>query len=307
VTVANSPSSGGILQFSNNTANGVISGLYLPTVSASVADSPIAANSPWNLRTAVAASTALSNTGMSIGLNLGSGDFTLNQGTGLSIQGNEGSGASASTSISGSVTDLRISNGGSGYQSAPSVTLSSPVSGTTAQATATVSGSVSNLNLTNAGSGYTSAPSVTFSGGGGSGASGTVSFSPASGGVNSLNLTSDGSLKYNSVPESNQTSVTISGGGGSGATGYGTVSWTFDDENFQYKGKLTGLVLTNSGSGYTSDPSVTVNWPNATASASVSFTTSSAITGITLTSAGSGYTSAPTVTLTGGGGSGVTA
>ena len=75
------------------------------------------------------------------------------------------------------------------------------------------------------------------SGGGGSGASGTVNFSP-SGGVSSLNLTSAGSVKYNFTPESNQTSVTISGGGGSGATGYGTVSWTFDDENFEYKGKL---------------------------------------------------------------------
>ena len=305
--VVNSPSSGGIMQFSNNTAGGATSGLYIPPVSASVADSPIAANSPWNLRTAVAASTALSNTGMSIGLNLGSGNFTLSQGSGLSIQGNEGSGASASSSISGKVTGLSISNGGSGYQIAPSVTLSNPVSGTTAQATATVSGSVSSLNLTNAGSGYTSAPSVTFTGGGGSGATGTVNLSSSSGGVSSLTLTSAGSVEYNIFPESNQTSVTISGGGGSGATGYGTVSWTFDDENFQYKGKLTGLVLTNSGSGYTSDPTVTVNWPNASASSSVSFTTPSAITGITLTSAGSGYTSAPTVTLTGGGGSGATA
>ena len=307
--VVNSPSSGGIMQFSNNTGGGATSGLYIPTVSASVADSPIAANSPWNLRTAVAATTALSNTGMSIGLNLGSGDFTLNQGTGLSIQGNEGSGASASTSISGKVTGLNLTNGGSGYQSAPSVTLSSPVSGTTAQATATVSGSVSSLNLTNAGSGYTSAPSVTFTGGGGSGASGTVNFSPATGIVNSLTLTNAGSVQTTSMfnpPVSNTASVTISGGGGSGATGYGTVSWTFDDENAEYKGKLTGLVLTNSGSGYTSDPTVTVNWPSASASASVA-TTPSAISGITLTSAGSGYTSAPTVTLTGGGGSGATA
>ena len=178
--VVNSPSSG-IMQFSNNTAGGVTSGLYLPTVSASVPDSPITANSPWNLRAAVAASTALSNTGMSIGLNLGSGDFNLNQGTGLSIQGNDGSGASASTSITGSVTGLNLTNAGSGYQSAPKVSLSSPVSGETAEAKASISGFVSSLTMTNPGSGYTSAPSVSFSGGGGSGASGTVT--P---GVNSL-------------------------------------------------------------------------------------------------------------------------
>ena len=111
--VVNSPSSGGIMQFSNNTAGGATSGLYIPTVSASVADSQISANSPWNLRTAVAASTALSNTGMSIGLNLGSGDFTLNQGTGLSIQGGEvsspitiiGAGKSASKIIGGTSTN----------------------------------------------------------------------------------------------------------------------------------------------------------------------------------------------------------
>jgi hypothetical protein len=61
---------------------------------------------------------------------------------------------------------------GSGYTSAPTVTISAPPSGgTTATATATITnGKVTAVTLTNAGSGYTSTPTISFSGGGGSGA-----------------------------------------------------------------------------------------------------------------------------------------
>lgn len=61
----------------------------------------------------------------------------------------------------GSVT---ITNGGTGYTSAPTVTFSAPTSGTTATGTATIqNGVVVSVTITDPGSGYTTAPTVTFS------------------------------------------------------------------------------------------------------------------------------------------------
>ena len=72
------------------------------------------------------------------------------------------------------VSAIRITAGGTGYTSAPTVVIT-PVSGNTptvaATATATVSGgAVTSISVTNNGSGYTSAPLISFTGGGGSGA-----------------------------------------------------------------------------------------------------------------------------------------
>lgn len=61
----------------------------------------------------------------------------------------------------GSVT---ITNGGSGYTAAPTVTFSAPTTGTTATGTANIAnGAVISVTITNPGSGYTTAPTVTFS------------------------------------------------------------------------------------------------------------------------------------------------
>jgi len=72
--------------------------------------------------------------------------------------------ATAVVSSAGTITSIEINEGGIGYSTTPSVTISSPVGvGTTATATATLSGSsVSGISLTNSGSGYTSStpPSV---------------------------------------------------------------------------------------------------------------------------------------------------
>ncbi len=60
----------------------------------------------------------------------------------------------------GSVT---ITNGGSGYITAPTVTFSAPTTGTTATGTATIqNGAVVAVTITNPGNGYTTAPTVTF-------------------------------------------------------------------------------------------------------------------------------------------------
>ncbi|WP_431290400.1 hypothetical protein [Burkholderia cepacia] len=78
------------------------------------------------------------------------------------------------------VGSVVVSNGGSGYTSAPSVTFSAPTSGTTATGTAIVqNGKVVAVTITNPGSGYTAAPTVSFSGGGGTGAVATSNLASA--------------------------------------------------------------------------------------------------------------------------------
>jgi hypothetical protein len=80
-------------------------------------------------------------------------------------------------------------------------------------------------------------------------------------------------------------------------------------------GSVSGIVLTNAGSGYGSAPSLNFSGGGGTgAQGYVTFTQqwdghtfTFTLTGIVVTSGGSGYTSAPTVTLTGGGGTGATA
>ena len=73
----------------------------------------------------------------------------------------------------GKVIEVKITNGGSGYSSAPTVAIAAPASGVQATATATVSGgAVVSITVTVSGSGYklTDAAAVTFSGGSGSNA-----------------------------------------------------------------------------------------------------------------------------------------
>ena len=71
-----------------------------------------------------------------------------------------------------SVYKINVTNGGSGYTSPPSVTISGVGSDATATATVTA-GVVTSITVTNGGSGYTTAPSVII-GGVGTGASATA-------------------------------------------------------------------------------------------------------------------------------------
>ena len=77
--------------------------------------------------------------------------------------------------VSGAVTGVAISNGGSSYESAPTVTFTGG-GGSGAAGYAVINGSkkVDSVVMTNNGSGYSTPPTVTFTGGGGSGATGTA-------------------------------------------------------------------------------------------------------------------------------------
>ena len=147
----------------------------------------------------------------------------------------------------GSVGAIYITNGGTGYTSAPTVTISAPndANGVRALASATLTGNVvTGISLTEAGSGYTVAPTVSFAGGAGANAAaiagivtfktGTVSCIVTSGGTGYTNLAN--------------TVVTISGGGGANATAKATISG----------GQITGIVMSNPGTGYTNSSNITV-------------------------------------------------
>ena len=81
-----------------------------------------------------------------------------------------------------SVASISVTAAGSGYTSAPTVTISaSPSTSGTAAATADLGGgsTVTAITVTFPGFGYTSAPTVTLSGGGGTGATATATLSTA--------------------------------------------------------------------------------------------------------------------------------
>ncbi len=150
----------------------------------------------------------------------------------------------------GSVGSIGITNEGTGYTSAPSVTISAPdeTGGVQANATATTSlaNVVTAVSLSNAGTGYTNAAnlSVTFSGGGGSNAAAVASILSFKTGTLNLVVVNGGSGYANS----SNTTISISGGNGSGATAQAIVQGNV----------ITQVIMTNTGSGYTNAANVTV-------------------------------------------------
>ncbi len=82
------------------------------------------------------------------------------------------------TSTTGQIHKITVGTPGSGYTSAPTVSIAAPPAGGV-QATAIAvieNGTVVEVFITNPGEGYTSAPAVTFSGGAGTGAAATAGF-----------------------------------------------------------------------------------------------------------------------------------
>ena len=177
-----------------------------------------------------------------------------------------GTGATASAVIGfnteGSIRLITLSNRGGGYTAVPTIGVSSaPAGGVTGILTATmISGiNVCNLNIsdnqksvqqvviTNPGAGYTLAPVLQVTGGGGSGAAGTVFI--GDGAVGIVTLTDAGS-GYTTAP-----TVTITGpvGVGTTATAEAVVSTA---------GTITAINITNAGAGYTSSPTITIGDPS---------------------------------------------
>jgi hypothetical protein len=225
---------------------------------------------------------------------LNSGDDYTSAPT-ITAYGGSGSGATFSATVAnGVVTDVEVTDPGSGYLRDDLVTLVFTGGGSDnqARATATVdltTGGVAIVQVTVGGSGY-SAPLVSFSGGAGTGAKAFVS-GAANGVVTEITVTDPGS-GYTSAPT---VTITDSGGGtGSGATAVSEIR----------RGQITSIAVNNGGSGYTGMPDVVISEPNdfgfpliqAEAYATIS---AGAVTAITLTNKGIGYKTA-SVQLSGG-------
>ncbi len=192
----------------------------------------------------------------------------------------------------GSVSNVTINTGGSGYTVAPLVTFSDPTEpgGRTTTGTATLAFSVTAVNVTSQGSGYTTAPVVTFSAPdipGGQTATGVATID-ASGRVTAITITSVGS-GYTSAP-----TVTVPAPPtGTAATATATLAST---------GQVGLVTLTDPGSGYLTAPTVSiappVNGVTATATANLNNDPLNRSVGAAiLTSPGSGYETIPAVTF----------
>ena len=186
--------------------------------------------------------------------------------------------------IKNSSITLTKTSGGTGYTSAPNITIT-PASGdmgTNATATCTVSGgTISTVTMTYSGSNYNTLPTITLSGGGTPGS--VTGYSALVGGSG-----------YALPP-----SLSLSGGGGSGFTGYTTLTATSISATF---------TITNGGTGYvTGDSIVFNNTATGGGSGAIATVTATAgvITAINLTNGGTGYTlKAPTITVTSAAGTG---
>ncbi len=189
----------------------------------------------------------------------------------ITDSGGPGTGATASATIN--ITAIAITAAGSGYAAAPTVTITDSGGTPSGLATATATLNVSAVTVTAAGTGYTTAPSATFSSGS---ATGTPTLL-----VNAITVLTAGS-GYTTAP-----GVTFSSGSAAAAS---TLT-------------ILTLSLTAGGSGYTSAPAVSFTGGGTGATA----TDTLWVTSLVIMSPGSGYTSAPTVVFTGGGGSGAAA
>lgn len=155
--------------------------------------------------------------------------------------------------VNGFVVGASITDGGSGYTNAPTVTISGG-GGTGATAVATVSnGAVNKITITNPGIGYTSTPTITIA---------PPPFPPrrAVATTQVINgfvvgaTVSDGGFGYQQPP-----AVLITGGGGVGARAVATVA----------NGVVTGITITHPGAGYASAPAIRIASPPFSPSLSV--------------------------------------
>lgn len=262
----------------------------------------------------------------------------VNPGSGLvgtptvTLTGGGGTGATAIANVvNGSIVSFTVTNGGSGYTSAPTVVITTnPLIPTNSvylplifKSEASVPGPstvpvgaatlrVSAITVTNGGSNYTTVPTVDLVGGGGTGASaiafiGTIaSYDPAplmeiwrktdtkpgvfeTGQDRMLIPQYYYNSAYNdSFPADTRAFVTLAA-----------------NEKSFFNGPLTGLTVTNGGSGYTT-ASVIITGGGGTGATADATISAGVVTGLVLTNPGANYSSAPTVTIIGDG-SGATA
>lgn len=239
----------------------------------------------------------------------------------------------------GCITNIGITNPGSGYTQPPLVTISAPNQTNGVQATAiafisNAAGTITNLTISNGGTGYTAFPTLTIdaptsstgvqaqavvtalSGNAivavqvtnpGYGYTATPNVTVSGGGGSNANITATlGSGLVSSISVTNAGSgytstpnVTISGGGGNNATAVAGF--------LSFANGTVGVTITNGGTGYTATPNVSISGGGGANAAATAIIAGGSVVGVVMTNPGSGYTSNPSVTISGGGGNGATA
>jgi hypothetical protein len=195
----------------------------------------------------------------------------------------------------GSINNIEIVQPGYGYTSAPTLTVTG-AGGSNAAATCTIDsfGRIDTVTITNAGSGYTSiAIDVT--------AHATLTQTT----IDDIFFPGLANKTYRKAP-----SINIAGPDAVDADGVALSSNVQAVANFVLEAtSVEHIRLTERGSGYTSNPSVTISAPSSgvTAQAYATINSIGKIDGVFVYNAGSGYTTAPTITFTGGGGTGAVA
>lgn len=200
-----------------------------------------------------------------------------------------GTGAEATASVdpkTGAISGVTVTSPGDGYAVPPTVeiTTAGVTPTTVAKTTAKIAtGVLTGINVNETGYGFTS-PAATLTGG--NPTAGSEAHALASGAVDNLKLT-DGGKGYQAQPLVNFSKPDLADG--EQATGSATM-----DTN----GVVTGVVIANAGSGYTSAPTVTLTDasktpPTLAAKAEATI----GVTRIDVTDGGAGYSSTPTVTI----------
>ena len=189
----------------------------------------------------------------------------------------EGESAAATVTVTGSVTAVNVTDGGTGYITQPvvSITGGGATSDNQASATAQITdGAVTGINVVQGGSGYTSIPTVTLTGGGGSGATATAI---CRGPVDTITITDAGS-QYTFEP-------TIDLITGSGAVAYPSI----------LNGKIESIIVTFGGTGYYGAPDVIITGDGVGATAfAVVDSGTNIVTSVNVTNKGAGYTAGST-------------
>ena len=194
----------------------------------------------------------------------------------INFSGGGGSGAGAVATVdpaTGAIKSFNVTQGGTGYTSAPTVGITSPVAGGTgAAATATVARGVTHITVTNGGTGYIAPPAITISGG--TGATATPNMS---GFVGSIDVGLGGSGYAHPTVQ-----IEAAPAGGVTATATATVAG----------GAITAINVVNRGSGYTTEPSVIITEGNNNGAVARANVVMNTIDSIDVNDSGAGYTSA---------------
>jgi len=192
----------------------------------------------------------------------------------------------------GAISSITVVKGGSGYTSPPTITISGTGSNATGTAVLNAAGEIESVSVTG-GSGYTTADVAVDI--------------PRDGSSNST-LGKLGQINiFNRIKRSYRTPPIIKIGPPESKDNNGVLLSSNVQATAEFIMNATSveyIKVINGGSGYTSEPTVTVSG-NATARAIVS--SGGTVDGIEVLSKGSAYTALPTVTISGGGGNGATA